>query len=182
MLELLASHDESLIDWSHIDWLTYQDQDQISSPPSALPPPSRQQPSILWSVVNFSMAEEATSSQLAGDWLALCRSRAGCIESNCFASIEDLWSHWESDCGSPQTSALVVLWDSGEREDPELDWQCCMTDMQARQTPAQLGSVKAIIIRAALCLMVSVKIVEGEGQTGPPLSLSHQNKVNTLIL
>ena len=81
-------------------------------------------------------------------------------------SIEDLWSDWSL----AQTSGLLVLWDGEKREDPELDWQCCMTDMQARQTPAQLGSVKAIIIRAALCLMVSVKIVEGEGQTGPPLS------------
>ena len=126
-------------DWLVTHWLTYQATKRIfppSLPPSSLTPSSHHPASCggEGTVVNFSIAEEATSSQLAADWLVCvgCRSGAGCIESNCFASIEDLWSHWESDCGSPQTSALVVLWDSGEREDPELDWQCCMTDMQAR--------------------------------------------------
>ena len=132
MPELLATPDESLIDWSGLTLtLTYQDPDDISSPP---PSPSHYQPASCGAtVVNFSIAEEATSSQLAADWLLCVGAEQVVLRVIVLLSSQDLWSDWSVD----ETSDLVVFWDSWERADPELDlaacWQCCMTEQNGMQ-------------------------------------------------
>ena len=99
------------------------------------PPPSSSHPASCGvTTVNFSIAEEATSSQLAADWLS--SSRAGCIESNCFAF------HWGFVvwlvCGWDLSTARFVGQQRASRPWTWLGCQSCMTDLQPRQTPTQL--------------------------------------------
>ena len=107
MLELLGSHDESLIDWSHIDWHTKT----RARFPLLSPLPAA---SILWSVV-LSTSQWQRKPQVLS-WLP---SGAGCIGSNCLAFqpgfVVWLLSDWDL------RIARIVGRLRERREDPELD-------------------------------------------------------------
>ena len=161
--------------WWEFDWLVRSHIDSHTKTrtrtifPHPLPPPPTSSllpaASCRVTVVNFSIGEEATSSQLVADWVWLvwCRGRAGCIESNCFAFhwgvVVWLLSVWDL------SIAHIVGHQRGERREERgegrpwtwLDWLAgsvaWLTDMQPRQTPPQLGSVKG---RRALSELHSV--------------------------